>query len=570
MHAQTLLAPLILAGSALQNVSNILNTEIEAFIRNLLGEWNSPGGIAVAVVRRDVEGSWNVETKGYGAASYDGRKLTDKTRFAIASNSKLFTVLATGLLVNNETLNPRLSWTSKIAPLTPGWHLADKIATDHLTILDAMSHRSGLPPHDLSYKLSDNTSSIVEKMKHLRFSAEFRDRFQYCNTMYALLSTLPERVLPSKTSFNAYVKQHILDPLGMNATTYDGTGDVAEGVLRQNSHDNPFGNGTVRALSFDLGWNARVFGGAGGVVTNAVDMAIWLRTLLFNGKHPDTGRVVIPPEVVDKAATGISVDSGKARFPELSPVVYGGGQNRYSYRGHEVIEHSGGLTGHLSWIARLPDLGLGVMVYSNDNNLGGWLTTIIKYRLIDEALGLEPIDWNARYKDIVRQALLWKTTVPSRNPNITHTTSKALEALAGTYHNSGYGPFELCLVSPAPSLSASPSCKALAANAERILPGAIAPGVPTFLTEWFSPWATHLRFTHFAENMYNVSVLASVPTGNEKEPFWTLDEVAGEPPLPAWADFEAGGVGLMGIWGAGVLPEGKTVRERAEVWFERV
>jgi hypothetical protein len=67
----------------------ILNDAAEAFINQVLTDWNSPGGVAVAVVRRDGQGNWNVETKGYGVATANGSKVTENTLFALASNSKV-------------------------------------------------------------------------------------------------------------------------------------------------------------------------------------------------------------------------------------------------------------------------------------------------------------------------------------------------------------------------------------------------------------------------------------------------------------------------------------------------
>ncbi|GLB41349.1 putative beta-lactamase [Lyophyllum shimeji] len=571
------LVPLLLSASTLsQNVSNVLNANTEAFISQVLADWNSAGGFAVAVVRRDASGAWQVETKGYGIATADGGKMTEHTRFNIASNSKLFTALATGLLISNETLSPRLSWTSKLASVVPGWSMIDPGAAKQLTITDAMSHRSGLPRHDISYKLTDNDAAVVEKTKHLRPSAEFRDLWQYSNHMYVLLSTLPQRVLPSKSPFVEYVQEHILDPLGMNATTYlypvaNATGDFADGFTREDG--NPLGNGTVRALPyFGAGaGNNTVLAGAGGVITNAVDMATWLKMLLSNGVHPDTNATIIPADVMDKAATGVSVQTGKADFPELSPLVYGGGQARGTYRGHDLIEHGGDVPGYHSQVTRLTNDGLGVMVFSNDNPLGALTMEIVKYRLIDEALGLEPIDWNTRYKGVLSQ-LLNSSVAPTPRPANATLPAGGLAALQGTYKNAGYGSFELCLVSPSPSASdsASRKCKALATNATRILPGAVTPGVPTYLAEWDSPWGSHLQLSHFTRNTFNVSLVSSYPTGNASQPFWTYN--AGVLDSSAVAQFDKGGVGMMGIWGAsdGVPePEGKSIKELAEVWFDK-
>lgn len=48
-------------------------------------------------------------------------------------------------------------------------------------------------------------------------------------------------------------------------------------------------------------------------------------------------------------------------------------------------------------ITRLPFDNLGVAVLTNDHTYGGSIMEIIKYRLLDEALGLKKIDWNNRY-----------------------------------------------------------------------------------------------------------------------------------------------------------------------------
>ena len=68
----------------------VLNSNISAFINQLLTEYESPGGIGVAVVRQDVSGTWNVETQGYGVATLvNGSKVTENTLFPIGSNSKV-------------------------------------------------------------------------------------------------------------------------------------------------------------------------------------------------------------------------------------------------------------------------------------------------------------------------------------------------------------------------------------------------------------------------------------------------------------------------------------------------
>jgi CubicO group peptidase (beta-lactamase class C family) len=70
--------------------SPVLNSDTEAFIEQTLKNYSSPGGIGVAVVRKDSSGSWQIETKGYGIATLaNGGRVTENTRFAIGSNSKV-------------------------------------------------------------------------------------------------------------------------------------------------------------------------------------------------------------------------------------------------------------------------------------------------------------------------------------------------------------------------------------------------------------------------------------------------------------------------------------------------
>jgi CubicO group peptidase (beta-lactamase class C family) len=71
------------------NTGTVLNSDIDTFVADVLRDWNSPAGVAVAVVRQDGKGGWVVETKGYGTAKADGTKVTPDTLFSIGSESKV-------------------------------------------------------------------------------------------------------------------------------------------------------------------------------------------------------------------------------------------------------------------------------------------------------------------------------------------------------------------------------------------------------------------------------------------------------------------------------------------------
>jgi hypothetical protein len=53
--------------------------------------------------------------------------------------------------------------------------------------------------------------------------------------------------------------------------------------------------------------------------------------------------------------------------------------------------------GYYGVISRYPNDKFGVAVLTNDDMYGFMIAEIIKYRIIDSALGMDPFDWNSVY-----------------------------------------------------------------------------------------------------------------------------------------------------------------------------
>lgn len=68
--------------------------------------------------------------------------------------------------------------------------------------------------------VNEDKDLLISRMRHLRPSTEFRQHWQYNNLAYMVASTFPEHLYG--TPFESYVHDHLLVPLGMNGTTYDG------------------------------------------------------------------------------------------------------------------------------------------------------------------------------------------------------------------------------------------------------------------------------------------------------------------------------------------------------------
>ncbi|KIK54979.1 hypothetical protein GYMLUDRAFT_99753 [Collybiopsis luxurians FD-317 M1] len=548
-----------------------LTPEIDHFIEGTLKNWNSPAGVAIAVVQKDTHGGWSVETKGYGTAKTDGSNVTEDTLFAIGSNSKLFDVIAAGLLISNESLSPRISWSTKISSIIPEWELADPIASSQSEIIDLMSHRTGLPRHDIFYHDEDMPLNLISKLKYLRPSAEFREIPQYNNFMYTVLSYIPEVLL--KVPFTRYVKEHIFVPLGLKSTTYSAheaqeNGNLACGFGREhvNRTEDIFSRGIPRAMPYwsrDAGENGSISSGFGGVISSAKDIATWLQVLLMLGQNPSTNEQIIPSSIILKAAAG------------FAPFVYGGGQIASSYRGHCFK----------TMITRFPFDNVGVAVLSNDDAFGGPFSQVIKYRIVDEIFDIEPIDWNSRIKQAATSRHKQQMLRLIPRPTDPSPPSVSFTYLTGEYRHPAYGPLYLCALPSAGSFPVSPGCKQLIDELPIRLPRTVNISVPTFFTRIENTWASYLRFQHFDGNLFNVSGFDSLqilnPSENsmqmEGQKYWAYsDDETRDNPITAEFAFDTDdrrviGFGITGnFWGAGAGvkdPVGESIQERAEVWF---
>jgi len=95
-----------------------------------------------------------VFARGYGFRDY-GRKLpfTPETTVPIASNTKLFTAVAAGLLVEEG----RLDWDRPVRQFVPGIQLFNDELNATVTFRDMLSHRTGITRHDTIWYKSDFT-----------------------------------------------------------------------------------------------------------------------------------------------------------------------------------------------------------------------------------------------------------------------------------------------------------------------------------------------------------------------------------------------------------------------------
>jgi CubicO group peptidase (beta-lactamase class C family) len=401
---------------------------IEPFVAEQLAAWEVPG-CAVAAV----QGGRVVLTAGWGQRDLETKlPVTSDTLFAIGSTTKAFTAATVGALVDDGLLE----WERPLRDYLPALRMHDPVVTDRLTIVDLLSHRSGLPRHELAW-LGHPDRSRADLFRRLRFlplSRDLRQTFQYCNLGYLAAGHAVEEL--SGTPWEDYLRTRLLTPLGMsrsNLSVEDMTADPDHATAYERR------NGVVVSVPQRP---VNAMAPAGAINSCAADMSRWLLAQLGDGQVD--GQAVISSATVARQHQAHIVLPEDRTFPASTRHAYGLGWLIGRYRDHRLLEHGGGIDGFQTECMLLPDDGIGVLVLTNTSS--SLMAPVVAYRVLDELLGLEPFDWFSEYKarfDAImsgmREARGARHVVPDA------PLPRPLEAYAGQYEHPGYGTLTITL-----------------------------------------------------------------------------------------------------------------------------
>lgn len=385
-------------------------------------------GVAVAVVR----GNDVIYAKGFGTRSTSGKdEITPDTLFAIGSCSKAFTAAAVAALVADG----KMVWDAPVKNYVPGFRLADPAADRDVSVRDLLSHRTGLPRHDLLWQHPDwSREELVRRCASLPASKGFRAEYQYNNLMYVAAGLAVEKA--AGRAWEAYVREKFLVPLGMSNTNFR-----VEETKKAANHAKPYllADGKLEEIPF---FNLDAMCPAGGINSSANDLAKWLKFQLGNGKLDD--KTLLPKKQLGEMHTGYSVVVPlpiRAVTEEYTvQSTYGLGWTIADYRGHKIVHHGGSIDGFTSFILLAPREKLGIVVLNNRHR--ATLPLAVGYTLLDQMLGLPAVDWNAKHKAAqVGNEQLWDAEdalrKAKRRPGT--LTSLPLVEYEGNYEHPGYG-----------------------------------------------------------------------------------------------------------------------------------
>lgn len=403
---------------------------LDDFIVQTMNNWNVPG-VAVGIVK----GGELCYSRGFGFRNIEERlPVTPETLFGIGSCTKSFTSFSAGLLVDEGIIN----WDTPVIEYLPAFKMYDGQATNNSTMMDLLTHRTGLPRHDGFWYFSNfSREKLMSSIPFLEPNKPFRSTFEYQNTTYMIAGYLIEHLL--QTEWETFVTESIFRKVNMEKSNLS----IAELELSDN-YSKPYEEmkEEVQEIQFqDIG----KMNPSGGINSNILDMAKWLLVHLNKGKIGD--KAIINESTLHKMHTPQVATEDIVSFKELKRNHYGLGWYVQPYRDHDLLYHDGYMDGFSAMTSFMPDEGIGVVVLSNLSYSP--LPSIITYRIYDRLLGLSEIPWNERmmknrsdHEKIQRGKMMLQKMTKHSKENL---SSLLLEQFVGDYVHPGYGKVSICI-----------------------------------------------------------------------------------------------------------------------------
>lgn len=323
---------------------DLLNRWVEGILTAQFEAHRLAGAVVVVVKDGEV-----LLSRGFGYANLEAGVPVDadRTLFRLASVTKLFTATAVLQLVERG----RLDLQGDVNQYLRGFKIPETYE-DPVTVAHLLSHTAGfedrfiglfhLKPEELLPLQEVLIDQIPERVRPPGEAGV------YSNYSFALAGQLVED--RSGLSWESYVDQHILRPLGMsNSTTRQPLPAPMQAAL---ARGHQFSEGRLVPRPEELVAAAP----AGGMSASGSDMARFMLAHLQLGQY---GGVRILNEKTARTMQSVAYRPSD----EVPGIAYGFFIDDWS--GHRVLLHYGALTRSFSGLALIPDRNLGVFVAYN-------------------------------------------------------------------------------------------------------------------------------------------------------------------------------------------------------------
>ncbi|HNP63190.1 MAG TPA: serine hydrolase domain-containing protein, partial [Woeseiaceae bacterium] len=254
--------------------------QIDALVTDAMQEFSVPG-VAVGVVKDGTV----VHAAGYGVRELGLDDPVDtETLFRIASTSKAFTAASLAMLVDAG----KLDWSDRVIDHIPGFALYDPWVTREFTILDLLTHRSGLVSGagDLMLWPKPNLftrEDIIHGLRYFKPESAFRTEYAYDNLLYIVGGELVRAV--TGIAWEDFVDEQILGRLGAEHCF---AGRIPVEAMQNLAAPHAIVEGVLQVVDRNRASpDVDVAAAAGGLRCSVGDMLKWIKVQLARGKLPD-------------------------------------------------------------------------------------------------------------------------------------------------------------------------------------------------------------------------------------------------------------------------------------------
>ncbi|WP_049895162.1 serine hydrolase [Paenibacillus antibioticophila] len=320
--------------------------EAEAFAAQFFGQKEVKEQLAGAllVIVKDGQVLLN---KGYGYADIAAKRPVDadKTRFRLASVSKLFT--SAGIMQLAEA--GKVDLDKDVQTYLPDLQIPNKTGVP-LTLKHLMTHTTGFDNadslgSDKAYMLKDYLKDMMPTV--VRKPGE---TFRYDNFAFTLQGYIIEKV--SGMSFQDYVGKNIFKPLGMDSSSFMFNDEVKQAIAT------PYDNNLEPVAQIP---NVPDNSPQGGMFSTGTDMAKFMLAML-NGGQAGGERFLTEASVKAMERTSVTI------HPDIPGIGYAFETNYpKDYNGYRVVEKGGDLSGFHSNLWLLPEQNTGMFLVLNSD-----------------------------------------------------------------------------------------------------------------------------------------------------------------------------------------------------------
>jgi CubicO group peptidase (beta-lactamase class C family) len=322
-----------------------------------------------------------VYTKGFGAERVGGDKpVTPHTVFGTGSVGKTATATAIMQLVAEG----KIDLDAPVTDYLPYFKLGDERYKD-ITVRHLITHRSGLPEIQdwlpLPVEYDDGALERYVRSLDTVWLLFAPDKgFSYSSMGFTVLADIVAKV--SGQTFEAYLQEHIVDPLGMNDTLL-----IVQAADQEHVAGPHVRNGSGKVAVADKFPYRRQYAATGPLYSSITDMTRYAAAHLNRGEFEGTR--ILPATTYDAMWEPIS-DHYMSAGPVMTPLFgkFGMSWEIGEIDGHRIVHHMGyDDAGYCALLLLAPDDNVALVMSSNyfDEvafNLSAWETVIKAMQII--------------------------------------------------------------------------------------------------------------------------------------------------------------------------------------------